>query len=178
MLNIHEDELVLMIAKNNEEALGLLFSIYEKKMRFEAVSFERSNKNIMNRDDYYQEMKITLYKILSSYDYKKGKLYTFWLSIYKYPFYNLKNNFESVTFYDETFESEDAKDQINNRIKHFDAEILLNTLKKEDEQRYLIMKKWSEGYKYEEIAKMFDISISSVNYNIKIGIRFLKDKMQ
>lgn len=181
MINIHEDELVLMIAKNNEEAMRLLFLIYEKKMRFEANNFEKRITSYYKSDDYLQELRINFIKILANYDYTKGRLYTFWLANFKYIFYNIDEKKNNLVLFDSGAETEyvnSHKEEINKDLLYEELHQKLDELAKENFMLYKIVVFWANGYRYEEISKELKISNSTINYYLKKGIEVLKKKMK
>ncbi len=180
---LSEDELIIMISKGNEEALKLLFSSYEKKMNYEAKQIAIKKFNFLDFDDYVQEIKINFLNILSEYDYRKGKLYSFWMRLYKYHLIDLLKRFDNTNelpLHDSLLENEYyKKSKFENVEKEQidDLNLNMNSLLKKDELAYKVVVMWSKGYKYDEIGKMFNLNASSVNFFIRKAIKYLKEKM-
>ncbi len=176
---IHEDEILLMVAKNNGEAIELLFSFYEKKMRYEANNFAKKYNTYMRIDDLLQEMKVFFLSILPNYDFRKGKLYTFWLSTFKYQLFTfIDKNASNLVMFDSYLESEYVLNNIDeNQMYESDVYDNLENLKDDKEKIYNILVAWNQGYKYEEIAKMYHTTVSVINYYMKKGIEIIKKKV-
>lgn len=180
---LFEDELIIMIAKGNEEALRLLFSFYEKKMVYEAKQIALKKINFLDFDDYIQEIKINFLNVLGEYDYKKGKLYSFWIRLFKFHMIYLLNKFTNInelSFNDSMLDNEVCKKDdyyVERKDLSFDLNMNMDSLLKKDDLAYKVIVKWSEGFKYEEIGKMYNLNRSTVAFYINKAINYLKEKM-
>lgn len=180
-INLYEDEIILMIAKGNEEALELLFSLYETKMRFEANSFSNKFKlPVVDKQDLLQEIKITLYDAILRYNYRNGRFYNYWYLIMNRTILGYLKK-ESIPSNDsrkhETYCEGRKYDEhviFNDSLKFdYDLSVKMITNKK-DELFSLCMKMWLVGYSYKEISKKLNITMTSVNYHIRKGLEDLK----
>lgn len=178
----NEDELILMYAKGNEEALGLLFLIYEKKMRFEAYLLEKKMKDkSFSLQDYIQDIQMNFIFLLGYYDYTKCKLYSFWINIFKktcYSHFSSKNPIDCISYDENMIENKEIKNNLyfHDIYKLELGDALLN-LEFEDLIAYKIITLWSNGYSYQEISNLTTLSIAQVNYYIRKAIIYLKDRL-
>lgn len=175
---LSEDELLIMVSKANEEALVLLFSIYEKKMSFESRNFGKIIGNSFGYEDCLQEMRLHFLKLISDYDYTKGRLYSFWLNAYKYPFIERLEKANLLVLFDAELETKVSVSYYEN--KDGDIAILSKYLKELAEDNKIIFSAlylWAQGYSHAEISKILSYSVTQVNYLIRRGIAILKKKI-
>lgn len=177
---LNEDELLLLIAKNNEEALGLLFLIYEKKMRFEAQKIKNNHCFYFDTEDYIQDFKIHFLRTIANYDYTKGKLYSYWLS--SIHFFSLKyfsEDTSNLVMFDSEKELEyvSFNNEVNKDLAYKELNTSLEHLKNDDQMIYQILIAWAQGFSYEEISSKMNLNKTTINYYVKKGLDFLKSKM-
>ena len=188
-INVSEDEIILMIRKQNEEAIRLLFSIYETKMRFEANKFAKKYKlSGLNSDDFFQEISIHFLDVIKSYNFYSGKLYSYWLLLAQRQFakkYKVDiekdgyvisgSDFEAVKYYSNNLTS---NDNIYYFKTEYDSALTKLKLKKKSGDKFVIcIKLWSQGYTYNDIANILNMSPAKVNYYISRGLQFLKETL-
>ena len=181
---LSDDELILMISKKNEEALGLLFSFYEKKMRFEAEKFKKAYSiPILDSDDIYQEIVIHFMNAFTIYDYRRGTLYSFWIMCLNRDLHRLiirqfSNTNDSRLYQDinDSIELSFEESPLRRYEFHDDISMYLDSLNRtRNKDNYLsCLSLWAKGYQYDEIAKLLNISIYLVNSFIRRGIEKIR----
>lgn len=184
VVDLQEDELILMIAKGNEEALELLFSLYETKLKFESVTFgNKFNLPVIDKEDLYQEIKLSLYEAVLKYDFRQGKFYNFWYTLMKRNIFSyLRKECSPSNDSRRNEQFDEAKGYLeldfcdSNKI---DSDLYFSVFDNEKNQTFsTCLKLWVEGYTYKEISVILNMTIASVNYHIRAGISKMKEKIK
>lgn len=183
---LSDDELMLMISKKNEEALELLFSYYEKKMRFEAERFKNSYRiPILDVNDIYQDIVIHFINIFAIYDFHRGTLYSFWIvclnrDLNRKIIRDYSNNNDSRLYQEinDSIELIFEESPLKTYEFHDDSTLYLDSLSDvKNKDKYLAcLNLWAKGYQYDEISKLLNISICLVNSFIRRGIEKIRFK--
>lgn len=183
---VSEDELLILIAKGNEEAMRLLFSCYEKKMRFESEKLRKAyNIPIFDHEDIYQEMVIHFLNLLPFYDNTRATLYSFWISILNRDMNRMlmrkfgkgKDPRKSVDM-DKITEASFTSSPMEEYEFHEDLRLYFHALKDEKRKDMYIgcLNLWAKGYSYDEIAEHYHISRTLVNSFIRRGLEKIRLK--
>ena len=170
------DEIILQVRKNNQEALGLLFSCFE--IHFKVIEnkylFQFKSRGFTRED---------IRNILIPYSYGNGffviqnqkiiRLFNSSTSCLNDE--NHRIDFEEL---DKIFLEKYTLDPLDNYALYDDFNAMMNRLENEEGIKTCqILSLWSEGYKYDEIAKMLNVSSQSVAYNINKAIKKLKSML-
>ena len=180
------DEVILQIRKNNQEAVRLLFSLFEKHFIVSEKKFINSGTTIgyMRSDLRSIVLKETL-DALKLYEFDKSNFFSYWKLIVSRRFYNhfesLNNEakiFKNIYQIDEVFENTFSNEvvPINKYELHDVYNDCLKIIKDENgEEAQNIIILWSEGYSYQEIAHKVKMSINQVTYIINKSIKRVKE---
>ncbi len=180
------DEVILQIRKNNQEAVRLLFSLFEKHFIVIEKKFINSGTTIgyMRSDLRSIVLKETL-DALKLYEFDKSNFFSYWKLIVSRRFYNhfesLNNEakiFKNIYQIDEVFENTFSNEvvPINKYELHDVYNDCLKIIKDENgEEAQNIIILWSEGYSYQEIAHKVKMSINQVTYIINKSIKRVKE---
>ncbi len=187
---VTEDEIILMIHKGNKEALELLFSLYEKKIRFEANQFEKKySKLCYSVDDFYQEISECFINTLFFYDYHIAKFYTYFMCIMNRKINKLcirdikRLNYNNSIKID--FDNVDRRLEIDEEVYFSDYESNFRIEKiaefmKEDfsKERQIAIKMWMVGYSYKEISSYLNLTQQETSILINVGLKKLKNHLK
>ena len=180
------DEVILQIRKNNQEAVRLLFSLFEKHFIVIEKKFINSGTTIgyMRSDLRSIVLKETL-DALKLYEFDKSNFFSYWKLIVSRRFYNhfesLNNEakiFKNIYQIDEVFENTFSNEvvPINKYELHDVYNDCLKIIKDENgEEAQNIIILWSESYSYQEIAHKVKMSINQVTYIINKSIKRVKE---
>lgn len=183
------DEIILQVRKNNQEALGLLFSCFE--IHFKVIEnkylFQFKSRGF-TREDIRNILMNDIYDIIKIYEFDKGVFFSFWKMIQNQKIIRLFNSSTSclndenhrIDFeeLDKIFLEKYTLDPLDNYALYDDFNAMMNRLENEEGIKTCqILSLWSEGYKYDEIAKMLNVSSQSVAYNINKAIKKLKSML-
>lgn len=191
---IEEDELILLIRTNNEEALGLLFSCLETNFKYFEKKYYLMCKNIgLDRDDLRQYLRQYTIEAINNYTIFLSNFYAYWKLVVTRMLYGLityhnaksRNDGNFVIYLEDkpvetlAFILPSEIDPINNYSLREDYDNVLNEI----ERRYgkcakEIMNLWNEGYEYQEIAKRCGVKLSRVNYFVTKIIKDLKSELK
>ena len=189
MINISLDEIIIQIKKGNEEALKLLFSLYEKHFKIiEKKMMMKYPISGYSREDVEEIIRIYTYEAIKRYDENKAVFYPFWKLLierkirdiyekeYKETIIEKKKislDNESIGFF--SFESNRSSSPIDNYVLKDQYSEMIETVVKECGKKVgKILVLWCNGYSYSEIAKIFNISNAKVNYEIMKAKKILK----
>ena len=184
VIALQEDELILMISRGNEEALGLLFSLYETKLRFESTTFgNKFNLPVIDKEDLYQEIKLSLYEAVLKYDFRQGKFYNFWYTLMRRNIFSyLKKECSPSNDSRRNEQFDEGKGYLDlsfNDSNSIDSDLYFSVFDDEKDRVFsMCLKLWVEGYSYKEISVILDMTIASVNYHIRAGISKMKEKIK
>ena len=189
MMDLSADELILQIRKGNEEALKLLFLMFE----IHFANIEKKMRIIYNypynlREDIRIIMRQATHEVIYTYEMDKSIFFPYWRLIVTQRVHRF-------------LEKEKQMIAINNNKYDFDLSRLdtreicdeidfpTEMYFKDEYQKCLsniydeygvkeanIIMMWSEGYDYNEISKVYNIPSNKVGYIIYKSIKHLRDK--
>lgn len=188
MEELSYDEIILQIRKNNKEAFGLLFSLVEIYMRYQANKMIFSEKVFSHTiEDFSLIARSITIESINYYEMDKALFFSYWKIILMRRFFDEKEKFKKENFYEMNKISLD-ENLLN--YKYFEkGQVLLDSQYDLKEQYRLniekidinfgkktskILKLWCEGYSYQEIAKKANVTLSKVNYEVSKAINYLK----
>lgn len=181
------DEIILQIRKENKEAIELLFSCFE--IHFKVLENKLVNSyrvNGINKEDLRIMMMQDTLNIIKRYEMDKSAFFPYWRTII---LRNINNYFEKYAFEFNIEENKVSIDQVFLEMYGKDENTLESYTLHDDYLRYLklisdtfgeedgiVLKLWSEGFTYQQIAKMLKIPVSRVGYSVYRSIKYLKNK--
>lgn len=189
MIELSIDEVILQVRKENEEALKLLFLMYEihfanieKKMRI----IYQYPYNL--REDIRIIMRQATYEVVGSYEMDKSIFFSYWRLIVtqrvnrflekEKPMIIVNNNKYDFSFdrldLSQLCEEIDAPTEMYFKDEY--QKCIDNLNQDYGNKEANIIRLWSEGYDYNEISRIFNIPSSKVGYIIHKSIKYLKDK--
>lgn len=190
MKEISYDEIILQIRKENAEALRLLFFCFEKHFRiFEKKAIYSYRMSGYAFEDIRRILEVMTVDVIRRYEMDKSAFFAFWKIIVGRRLFDLyeKERFESSVeynkisldselmdfFYDEAY----FTDPLQNYIAHDQyADALQRAEDAFGARTSQILRMWSEGFSYGEIAEALRISPSKVNYELSKAIRLVRER--
>ena len=189
MIDLAADEIILQIRKGNEEALELLFLLYE----IHFLNIEKKMRLIYHypyslKEDVRMIIKKTTYESIFLYEMDKSMFFSYWRLLVLQKLHRFFDKEKQMIMIDKQkcdvdFERLDTSDY------HFEQDVPTKMYFRDEYQKSLvnindeyggqdasIIRMWSEGYDYSEIAKTFNITINKVGYIIYKSIKHLRDK--
>jgi len=165
-----EQELVSLLLKQNDQAFSYLYDNYSPAL------FGIINQIIADKDiaaDVLQDVFINIWKKISSYDDRKGRLFTWMLNIARNaaidkirsrPYQdNLKN--QPLT---ENVNSVTANIVVNTQMNDVGLKRQVNKLK--EDYRVLIDLSYFQGFTHEEISKILNLPLGTVKTRIRSAL--------
>ena len=187
MIELFDDEIILAIHRNDEEALQLLFFRYENSMRTIAIQFRFMFEKVgVEYEDLVQIIKEETLSLIYVYDNSKSAFFPFWreslkkrlIGIFrtyqnKYEFLNDSYEFnEDLIGYHAKLEDPFSKD---NSYLIRECLDIISSLSGEKQE---VMRLWMEGYKYHEIAKITSLSEKKVGNIVYLSLVRIRKKLK
>ena len=167
-INIPEEELVSMLMNNDKEAFRALYDNYSAALFGIALKIVSRTELA---EDVLQEAFVKIWKSISSYDNKKGRLFTWMLNIVrntaidalrakaeKYQIQNIDDNVYQL----------DQKNSTTVKIEHIGIKQSVETLK--PEHRVIIDMAYYGGCTQEEISNELNIPLGTVKTRMRNAI--------
>ena len=190
MIELSYDEIILQVRKNNEEALGLLFSLVENYVKYIGKKVIIVDKLVDHSLEDIKMIALSLTKdCVTSYEFNKALFFAYWKIVLVRYLNGLKESHQQENKIE--YEKKSLDEEMCN-YKYYDRsqitlkdsynlkETYQNCIKKVvinfNERTAKILMLWSEGYSYREIAKRLKISVSKVNYELSKALIFLKNE--
>jgi RNA polymerase sigma-70 factor (ECF subfamily) len=172
-----EQELVSLLLQQNGQAFSYLYDNYSPAL-FGIINQIIPDKNISA--DVLQDVFISVWKKISSYDETKGRLFTWMLNIARNaaidkirsrPYQNSLKN-QPLT---ETVNTLTANSVVNPQVNDIGLKKLVNRLKQE--YRELIELSYFQGFTHEEISKLLNLPLGTVKTRIRTALTQLRTLM-
>ena len=190
MIELSYDEIILQVRKNNEEALGLLFSLVENYVKYIGKKMIIVDKLVDHSLEDIKMIGLSLTKdSVNNYEFNKALFFAYWKIVLVRYLNGLKESHQQENKIE--YEKKSLDEEMCN-YKYYDRsqitlkdsynlkETYQNCIKKVvinfNERTAKILMLWSEGYSYREIAKRLKISVSKVNYELSKALIFLKNE--
>ena len=172
------DEIILQIRKNNEEALELLFVCFEKHFAIlENRMLYQYRLRGFSREDLRQIISEDMLKIIRHYEIDKGLFFVLWKKIETRNLLHLFQKNAEIALYEDSENCYDfaildfllPEDERNGPLDryireadyHEQLEKIAHSFSAEDAK---ILRMWSEGYSYEEIAAEYRVPLQRITY--------------
>jgi len=170
-----EQELVAALKAGDERAFSYLYDHYSGSLYSIILQIVKIRESA---NDVLQEVFISIWRKMASYDPLKGRLFTWMLSICRNASidmlrsksyqYSLKNQEITDTVY--------SNEQVNpHSVDGIGLERFLTKLR--PEQRVLIELAYYKGYTHEEIAEIEDIPLGTVKTRIRNTLLQLREHL-
>lgn len=165
-----EQELVALLVQQNDQAFSYLYDNYSPAL-FGIISQIVSDKE--TAADVLQDVFVNIWKKISSYDDRKGRLFTWLLNIARNA---AIDKIRSRSHQDslknqplaENVNSVAANAVVNPQLNDVGLKKQVNKLK--DEYRILIDMSYFQGFTHEEISKILEIPLGTVKTRIRSAL--------
>lgn len=182
------DEVIIQYRKGNEEAIELLFLLFGKHFAVLENKFKISGTMLgYTRYDIRNIIQMETIDLLKLYEFDKSNFFAYWKLILTRKFYNLFESYKSETSVFNNIYSID--DNFENIFCNFNEEPLQKYIMRDSYQDCINIVKdnsgnlaqkiiilWSEGYSYQDIARITKMSINQVCYLIYKSLKMIKEK--
>ena len=183
---LSSDEMILQIRKGNEEAIKLLFNycdIFGNKL-FKKIKQTYSFLGI-EYDDINSYLRIETLYAVNIYDMSKSDFLAFWLVVASRRIANKireehlgEYNYQRINADYDLFENYDFKTN-ENLSRDYELHDSYNKSINLVEKKYgsldkKVLELWAKGYKYAEIAEIYNLTQQKVTIIIFKAIKYLK----
>ncbi|MGC4037995.1 MAG: sigma-70 family RNA polymerase sigma factor [Chitinophagaceae bacterium] len=172
-----EAELVALLQQRNNHAFTYLYDNYSGAL-YGVISQIVAEKESAN--DVLQEVFVNIWKKIETYDFSKGRLFTWMLniarnaSIDKIRSKSWQNDLKNQVLPDDSDNLESHSVKMN--MDNLGLKKILGTLR--EEQRSLIELSYFQGYTHEEIAKGLSIPLGTVKTRIRTALLQLRTMIE
>jgi RNA polymerase sigma-70 factor (ECF subfamily) len=175
-LTYTQDELIVLIREKNQKAFSYLYDNYSQAL-FGVI--HGIVNDTMEAEDVLQKTFLKIWNNFSSYDTKKGRLYTWMLNIARNlaidstrsKHEKIKSKIQSTSEHVYRFENNLRAEETN-----YDAiglNTLLNGLK--EEHKSIIDLAYYEGYTQEEISQKLNLPLGTVKTKVRQALLKLRE---
>jgi RNA polymerase sigma factor (sigma-70 family) len=173
----NEEQLVALLNEQNGDAFSYLYDHYSGAL------FTIINQIVPDKDtagDVLQEVFINIWKKISTYDPKKGRLFTWMLNIARNAAIDKirSKGYRDAQKHQPIVESENSRMPMSSNPSVSDVGLMKVLTKLNEESRKLIDLSYFQGFTHEEIAKMLGIPLGTVKTRIRTAIIQLRSMIQ
>ena len=176
--HIEEQELILKLKNQDKDALSYLYDKYGAAL-YGAV------QRIVQDDDVtaevVQDIFLKIWNKIEMYDPQKGRLFTWMLNlsrnaaIDKIRSKEIKRSAKTDSI-DEYVYTIDRQSSTETSVDGIGVRALMDDLV--EEQRFVLLKVYFEGFSHSEIADEYDIPLGTVKSRLRSALKHLRNKVQ
>ncbi|WP_316931889.1 RNA polymerase sigma factor [Roseivirga seohaensis] len=176
--HIEEQELILKLKNQDKDALSYLYDKYGAAL-YGAV------QRIVQDDDVtaevVQDIFLKIWNKIEMYDPQKGRLFTWMLNlsrnaaIDKIRSKEIKRSAKTDSI-DEYVYTIDRQNSTETSVDGIGVRALMDDLV--EEQRFVLLKVYFEGFSHSEIADEYDIPLGTVKSRLRSALKHLRNKVQ
>lgn len=176
--HIEEQELILKLKNQDKDALSYLYDKYGAAL-YGAV------QRIVQDDDVtaevVQDIFLKIWNKIGMYDPQKGRLFTWMLNlsrnaaIDKIRSKEIKRSAKTDSI-DEYVYTIDRQSSTETSVDGIGVRALMDDLV--EEQRFVLLKVYFEGFSHSEIADEYDIPLGTVKSRLRSALKHLRNKVQ
>ncbi|OEK02160.1 hypothetical protein BFP97_11775 [Roseivirga sp. 4D4] len=173
-----ENELVLRLKGQDKEALAYLYDKYGAALY---GTVERIVQSEELSTEVVQDIFMKIWNKIDQYDSKKGRFFTWMLNMARNAAIdkvrskeiNRSAKTDSIDDYVYTI---DSQNQSELPIDGIGVKELMNDLA--EEQRFVLLKVYFEGFTHSEIAEEFDIPLGTVKTRLRSALKHLRKRLE
>ncbi|WP_421978005.1 RNA polymerase sigma factor [Roseivirga seohaensis] len=176
--HIEEQELILKLKNQDKDALSYVYDKYGAAL-YGAV------QRIVQDDDVtaevVQDIFLKIWNKIEMYDPQKGRLFTWMLNlsrnaaIDKIRSKEIKRSAKTDSI-DEYVYTIDRQNSTETSVDGIGVRALMDDLV--EEQRFVLLKVYFEGFSHSEIADEYDIPLGTVKSRLRSALKHLRNKVQ
>ncbi|MGW8121522.1 RNA polymerase sigma factor [Roseivirga echinicomitans] len=176
--DIEEQELILRLKNQDKDALSYLYDKYG------AALFGAVQRIVQDEDvtaEVVQDIFLKIWNKIGMYDAKKGRLFTWMLNlarnaaIDKIRSKEIKRSAKTDSI-DEYVYTIDRQNSTETSVDGIGVRALMDDLV--EEQRFVLLKVYFEGFSHSEIADEYDIPLGTVKSRLRSALKHLRNKLQ
>jgi RNA polymerase sigma factor (sigma-70 family) len=176
-INYTETELVHLLQKQDDKAFEQLYNKYHKALF--TASYQRiGDTEICN--DILQQVFVSIWQKIKSYDATKGKLFTWMLNITK----NASIDYLRSKAHKQLQQNQNVDNNVytssltTNAIVNIDGIGIKNfILSLKEEYKAVLIQSYFEGYTHDEISENLQIPVGTVKTRLRASLIELRKKM-
>ena len=176
--HIEEKDLILRLKNQDKDALSYLYDKYG------AALYGAAQRIVQDEDvtaEVVQDIFLKIWNKIGMYDSKKGRLFTWMLnltrnaSIDKIRSKEIKRSAKTDSI-DEYVYTIDRQNSTETSVDGIGVRELMDDLV--EEQRFVLLKVYFEGFSHSEIADEYDIPLGTVKSRLRSALKHLRNKVQ
>lgn len=176
--HIEEQELILKLKNQDKDALSYLYDKYG------AALYGAVQRIVQDEDvtaEVVQDIFLKIWNKIGMYDAKKGRLFTWMLNlsrnaaIDKIRSKEIKRSAKTDSI-DEYVYTIDRQNSTETSVDGIGVRALMDDLV--EEQRFVLLKVYFEGFSHSEIADEYDIPLGTVKSRLRSALKHLRNKVQ
>jgi RNA polymerase sigma factor (sigma-70 family) len=176
--HIEEHDLVIRLQRQDKAALSYLYDKYGDAL------YGAAHRIIQDEDvtcEVVQDIFLKIWNKIGMYDSKKGRLFTWMLNLAKNTAIDkirskeIKRSAKTDSIDDNVY-TIDRQNSTETFIDGIGVKELMNDLA--EEQQFVLLKVYFEGYSHSEVAEEFDIPLGTVKSRLRSALRHLRNKLQ
>ncbi|MCW3075254.1 MAG: polymerase sigma-70 factor [Flaviaesturariibacter sp.] len=170
-LTYDEGELVALLKNKNDQAFSYLYDNYAGAL-YGVVKQIVTDTEMCN--DVVQEVFVSIWRKIDSYDASKGRLFTWMLNVARNASIDKvrSRNYQQSLKQQPIDDNELSHPVVRMGIDDFGLKKVLSKLK--DEQRMLVDLSYYQGYTHEQIAKALNIPLGTVKTRLRAALMQLR----
>ena len=176
--HIEEQELILKLKNQDKDALSYLYDKYG------AALYGAVQRIVQDEDvtaEVVQDIFLKIWNKIGMYDPQKGRLFTWMLNlsrnaaIDKIRSKEIKRSAKTDSI-DEYVYTIDRQNSTETSVDGIGVRALMDDLV--EEQRFVLLKVYFEGFSHSEIADEYDIPLGTVKSRLRSALKHLRNKVQ
>ena len=176
--HIEEQELILKLKNQDKDALSYLYDKYG------AALYGAVQRIVQDEDvtaEVVQDIFLKIWNKIGMYDPQKGRLFTWMLNlsrnaaIDKIRSKEIKRSAKTDSI-DEYVYTIDRQNSTETSVDGIGVRELMDDLV--EEQRFVLLKVYFEGFSHSEIADEYDIPLGTVKSRLRSALKHLRNKVQ
>ncbi|WP_311316230.1 RNA polymerase sigma factor [Roseivirga seohaensis] len=176
--HIEEQELILKLKNQDKDALSYLYDKYG------AALYGAVQRIVQDEDvtaEVVQDIFLKIWNKIGMYDPQKGRLFTWMLNlsrnaaIDKIRSKEIKRSAKTDSI-DEYVYTIDRQNSTETSVDGIGVRALMDALV--EEQRFVLLKVYFEGFSHSEIADEYDIPLGTVKSRLRSALKHLRNKVQ
>ncbi|KYG79496.1 hypothetical protein AWW67_12705 [Roseivirga seohaensis] len=175
---MEEQELILKLKNQDKDALSYLYDKYG------AALYGAVQRIVQDEDvtaEVVQDIFLKIWNKIGMYDPQKGRLFTWMLNlsrnaaIDKIRSKEIKRSAKTDSI-DEYVYTIDRQNSTETSVDGIGVRALMDALV--EEQRFVLLKVYFEGFSHSEIADEYDIPLGTVKSRLRSALKHLRNKVQ